>query len=165
MATEKNLDNKVINEMKRLGISLVPFLQMTERGEKMLSNIDPEYLSSKKKRNLVYIGIGVCSYVTTTLVGIGISLGGVAYFSGSLSNGTPNFNKWKGIKQERITKREDYRARVLDGAFGVLDSDGDGVLSKGEFNRGLKEGIPKGYDSYSHLNRGLSLGKGDCPWR
>ncbi len=171
MVTEKNknMESKVMDEVKRLGINLVPFLSMTGKGYKMLRDINPEYSKNPKTiKDWAYVGVATCSLFVGGIVGfgaaMGILVGGAVHVGTSARYNTFNFSRWDGIQQERVVRQEDYRARVLEKVFGVLDSDGDGVLSREEF-RGMKEGVPKGYNFYGRLNSGLNLGEGNYPWK
>ncbi len=98
-----------------------------------------------------------------------IAMSGLSIYAGlSMTIGSFNISKWKGLEQEIITIKKGREARVLDKAFDIWDSDGDGYLSRRELNVGMMEGFSNwdyGHSPYRHLNQKLNLGEGDYPSR
>ena len=95
-------------------------------------------------KNKAYLALNVSSMITG---GLALILGSV--FSCSLihtayQNKTLDYRKWAKINeqrtQEQISQRNSYEQRVLNKAYNFFDLNQDGIISRKEFEEGVKKG-------------------------
>jgi len=156
----------IVDEVKRIGISLVPFsMMMVDKNKK----IDKLYSKNSDTENVSNITVayqlfnGLASIALTC--GIVATMIGYAYIS--IENKTLDYVKWPEIEQQKdekqIEQRKVFESNVLNKSFSYFDSNLDGLISKKEFEKGI-ESTPKtklpylGEDFYDYLNYKLNLG-------
>jgi len=128
--------NKIIQEGKKWGISLIPFSFFSDKGMKSL------WPDNTTKADL-------SRFLLNSVIDVVVVMAPLIYGSEALDYKDINYKNWSGIKEERRVEEEQALERQIIRDFYSADSDSSGLLNPTEFYDFMKKNKENLTDRYS----------------